>query len=520
MNKSVKHWFLPSIEDVFFLSVFLFLALPGDKGNLLGDGDTGYHIRAGEYILNTLTIPKTDLFSFITPTLPWTAHEWLAEVALALLHQLGGLTAVVIFFALLLALSVTVFFRNIRMEGNNLLLTIIACSMMIALGTVHWLARPHIFSLFFLIIWSKLLDDFQYSRINRLWILPFIMLFWVNLHGGFIIGLAIMGIYFAGNVQLKFTDKARWGEEGKAKARTLGRILAVSTLVCLANPIGYKIFIFPFKLISNKYLMDHTTEFMSPNFHDLQPFKYLLFLLIVIFAFSKRKPDFIEILLVLLFTSMSLTSVRYVPLFAIIVIPILLRSIDDNCLSSFPKIECFLRQRVENITLIDSSAKGFVWPVASILLLVVLAANGTVTHAFNPEKKPIAALEFLRENPVAGNMFNNDEFGDLLIYTLSQQYKVFFDGRGDMYGSERMKEYFKITVFEPGWEDTLEKYKISWIFFDTNSVLTRFLHSNNGWKLIYSDKVASIFVRKIQLHQSLIEEFPNVELYKTTTTLN
>lgn len=517
MIDRLKSWLLPSIADVFFMSVLLYLALPEGKGDLLGDGDTGYHIRAGEYILNTLSIPKSDLFSFITPTLPWTAHEWLAEVVMALLHQWNGLTAVVIFFALLMAISVRIFFANIRAEGNNTLLTVVACIAFVALAKVHWLARPHIFSLVILLFWYRLLDDFQYCQRNRLWLLPITMLLWVNLHGGFIIGLAILGVYIAGNYLLKFTDGNEWERAGKEKTRELSKILGVSLIACLANPIGYNIFLFPFKLVSNKYLMDHTTEFLSPNFHELQPFKYLLFMLIVIFAYSKRKPNSIEIMLTILFTSMSLTSIRYIPLFAVIVIPILMRYVEGNCLAAFPKVDRFLRQRVENISLIDSAAKGFLWPTASILLLVFLTANGTVTHAFNPEKKPIAALEFLRENPVSGNMFNNDEFGDLVIYASSQQYKVFFDGRGDMYGSERMKEYCRIIGFEPGWESILDKYEISWIFFDTNSVLSRFLSKNSEWKLVYSDKVASIFVKNIPLYHPLIEKFPAVHLFESST---
>lgn len=520
MMKRIKDYFLPSIGDVFFISVLLFLASHGDKGNLLGDGDTGYHIIAGKYILNTFSVPNSDLFSFITPPLPWTAHEWLAEAIMAILHKVGGLTAVVIFFAFLIATSVRIFFGQIRKEGHNILLAAIACTAFVALSSFHWLARPHIFSLIILLYWYRILDDFQYCNKNRLWILPFIMLIWVNLHGGFIIGLAITGVYLAGNYLLKFTDRERYAEEGKEKTRRLGKVLGIAILTCLVNPIGYKIFLFPFKLISNKYIMDHTSEFLSPNFHEFQPFKYLLFLLIVILAYSKRKPNFIEITLILLFTGMSLTSVRYIALFAVIVIPIILRYIEGNCLAAFPGVECFLRERIANITLIDSAAKGFLWPATSVMMIAFLAANGSVTHAFNPEKKPMAALEFLQKNPVAGNMFNNDEFGDLIIYTSHKRYKVFIDGRLDMYGVERLKEYSKITGFEPDWEDILNKHKISWIFFDTNSALARFLSINNNWKLIYSDKLASIFVKNIKLYEPLLEKFTDIKLYKTTTPRN
>jgi hypothetical protein len=506
-----KSWLLPSIADVFFVAVFLYFAIPPDKDMLL-DGDTGYHIRAGEYILDTLSIPTVDLFSFITPTLPWTAHEWLSEVILALLHRLGGLTAVVIAFSCITAACVLVFYKIVRSEGNNILLSTAATVMFVALAKMHILARPHIFSLFILIVWYWLLNEFQYRHRNRLWTMPVIMLLWVNLHGGYVIGLALLGVYFAGNCHLLYSDKYQWDTSGRENARELGKALGLSMLVCLANPIGYHIFLFPFKLISSRFIMDHTGEFLSPNFHDPQPFKYLLLLLIVFLAYSRRKPNIIEIVLTVLFTSMSLYSVRYIPLLGVVVIPVILRYIERDSLSVFPGLERFVMQRVNNITLADSMAKGYLWPVASIFIISFLAVNGTVTHSFDPKIKPMAALEFLRDHPIAGNMFNNDEFGDCTIYALHKQYKVFIDGRGDMYGAEKFKEYFRITGFESGWDRVIEKYNITWIFFDTNSVLSRYLINQADWKLIYSDKVASIFVKNIPIHKALINKFYGVKL--------
>lgn len=511
MINRLTAWLLPSIADVFFLLVFLCLAIPPGK-DLLGDGDTGYHIRAGDFIISSFSIPKADLFSFITPTIPWTAHEWLSEAFMAFLHQLGGLTAVVIAFSFIIAASVWIFISMVRSEGNNILLSVAASILFVALAKVHYLARPHIFSLIILLVWCWLLDDFQYRHRNRLWLLPMIMILWVNLHGGYVIGLAILGVYFAGNCQLLYTDKKKWDIDGKDKARCLFWTLGVSVIACLANPVGYHILFFPFNLISNKFIMDHTSEFMSPDFHELQPFKYLLILSIIIFAYSKRKPNFIEVVLIALFTSMSLYSVRYIPLYGAIVVPILMRYIGEDSLSAFPRVESFIRQRVNNITSVDAMAKGYLWPAVSVIVLTCLAANGTVTHAFNPEKKPMAALEFLGKNHVEGNMFNNDEFGDCLIYTSYQHYKVFIDGRFDMYGSEKMREYTRISEVEAGWETILDKYNITWIFFNTNSVLSRFLMTNDDWKLIYSDKVASVFVKNIPLYKPLIEKYAGVRL--------
>jgi len=507
-----KKWFLPSIADMLFISVFIYLVLPSNQ-ELLYDADTGYHIRVGEYILNTLTIPRSDIFSFIEPTIPWTAHEWLSEVIMALLHRYCDLTAVVIAFSIMIAASTVLFYKNIVTECNNVLLAVTASVMFVVLSNVHWLARPHIFSLIILLGWYRLLDDFQYRQNNRLWLLPLIIILWVNLHAGFVIGLAMLFIYFAGNFQLLYTNRKQWEDFGKEKSREFGTIFGVCLIACLANPYGYHILIFPFKLIADKYIMDRVGEFLSPNFHQFQPFKYVLYSVVVVFAYSKQKPNVIETVLVILLTGMSLYSVRYIPLFGVIVIPILLRYIDLDLLRGHQAVVNFIKKRIENITTVDGMTKGYLWPILCIVVIVLLAANGVLVHHFNSNIKPIAALEFIRKNPIAGNMYNNDEFGDCVIYTYSQQYKVFIDGRGDMYGSERLREYFSVREFEPGWQDVIEKYKINWMFINTDSVLSRYLILLNDWKLVYSDKVASIFVKNIPLHESLIGKFPDVKLY-------
>ena len=90
----------PSIASVVFIAVFLSQAIR-TSGGLLQDCDTGYHLRAGEYILNTLSIPKHDMFSFLSPPIPWTAHEWLSEVMMAAINGIFGLTGIVIFFSIL-----------------------------------------------------------------------------------------------------------------------------------------------------------------------------------------------------------------------------------------------------------------------------------------------------------------------------------------------------------------------------------------------------------------------------------
>jgi hypothetical protein len=208
---------------------------------------------------------------------------------------------------------------------------------------------------------------------------------------------------------------------------------------------------------------------------------------------------------------MSLYSARYIPLFAIIVAPVLVRQAEPILEQSRGQFISFFKKRASNISLIDASARGCLWPIFAVVLVVFVAAKGKIEHSFDEKTKPVAAVEFLKKETLHGNMFDNDEFGDYIIYAAWPQYKVFFDGRSDMYGTDIAKEYFKVGNFEQEWEKIIEKYDITWIIYNANSVCSRFLLQNDDWKLIYADKVANIFLKDIPENQSLIEKYSNVE---------
>jgi hypothetical protein len=510
--KNKSKLFVPSIADVLFFTLFLYLSFSVGRG-LLGDADTGYHIRAGEYILDTFSIPRHDIFSYLTPPLPWTAHEWLSEVIMALVHKPLGLTGVVILFSFLISLVYSLLFRMIRKNEANILFAVSIVLLVMVSSMLHWLARPHIFSLLLLVIWYHLLDSFEYRHHNYLYLLPPTMLLWVNLHGGFLAGFILIGIYLFGNFVRFFFSKAEERILYKRKTKLLTLTTAFCLLASLINPYTYDILLFPFKLISKKFIMDHVIEFLSPNFHELgvMPFKYLLLLMILIIGISRRRLNIIELALIIVFTNMALHGVRFITLFGIVAAPILARQVDLLFKQGRGKFVDFFQRRATNIASVDASTRGDIWPVAAVLIALFFAATGGIEYKFDAEKKPVAAVDFLKKVHLKGNMFNNDEFGDYIIYSAYPQYRVFFDGRSDMYGEKRMKEYYKVAHFKSGWEEIMEKYNINWIIYDADSPLSRFLMERKDWKLIYADKVANIFVRNVPENQDLINQYSNVK---------
>ena len=508
--KKISGYFIPSVADIIFVSIFLSLSMALGQ-NLLADGDTGYHIRVGEYIIDTLSVPKLDMYSYITPTMPWTAHEWLAEVIMAVLHRGFGMTGVIVVFSLLIALVYYLMMRQLRSLNGSILIAAAIVTLVIPASQIHWLARPHIFSLLMMVVWYRILDDYQYRGKDRLFWLPVMMLPWVNLHGGYLAGFILAGIYCAGNFLTSFGASTGDSAVSRGKSFKLFKISLLALFASLANPIGYKILLFPFKLTRDKYVMDHVQEFLPPNFHDPIFFKYLFLLSIGLLAFSRKRLNLIELMLLLLFTYMSLFSFRYVPLFALIIAPILLLRADDLFTSATGGIAGFLRQRADSFAATEALARGILWPVAACILASVVLAASNVEYSFDEKKKPVAAVEFLKKEQITGNMFNDDEFGDYLIYSVWPQYHVFIDGRLDMYGAERIKEYKKMREIETGWQEVVKKYDIDWIFFEAKSALSRFLLAAGGWRLIYADRVAHIFVKDIPKYQPLIKKYADVK---------
>jgi hypothetical protein len=504
--RQIPKYILPSLSQTVFLIVFI-ACFTGSSNFLLSDGDTGYHIRAGEIILKDLAVPRHDPFSFITPPLPWTAHEWLSEVVMAFVHRALGMPGIVFFFALLLATTYWLLSRWIRSGGRNILADLLILVLVLLSSRLHWHARPHAFSLLLIVLLYRILILHREDRGNYLYVIPPMMLLWVNLHGGFIVGFLFMGIFLSGYIPGFLASDEEERPVSASKGKQLSLVCAASVLAACVNPFGVHAFLFPLRVVSETYLMDHVQEFLSPNFHGFAPYRYLILFLIGMLGLSKTRMAFTELVLVLLFTSMSLYSMRFIPLCAIVYAPILSRHGDILIQKYEGKGSRLLKKRSSVYGEIDGSAKGYAIPLVVLVVFAGIVA-GKIPVRFTEKTTPNAAIDFLRANPIRGNMFNNDEIGDHVIYNLYPQYKVFVDGRLDMYGSRILKEYDEVISLRPGWRDVLVKYDINFVLYYTDSLLSHILTSDEGWRRIYTDDVATIFLRNTPENANVIARYP------------
>jgi hypothetical protein len=167
-------------------------------------------------------------------------------------------------------------------------------------------------------------------------------------------------------------EKGKW----KAKGQQLGLAAAACLALSLFNPYGYDILFFPFRLVFDTYLMDHIIEFLSPDFHQTMPFRYLLYLTIGIFGLSKTQLSLIELMLILLITHMALYSARYIPLFGVIAAPILLRQAELWLEHAGGRWMDHFKRVSQSLASADGFSRGRWWMPLAVVGLCFLGRHG------------------------------------------------------------------------------------------------------------------------------------------------
>ena len=161
-TSSALRFLLPSVRDIIFIFLFWSLLAGPLSNRPLADADIGWHIRNGEQILATHSLPRTDPFSSTMQGQPWFAWEWLYDILLGILHQACGLNGVVWLCALLVAAIFVLLLWQLLQRGTGLLLAILLMLLAEAAAAIHLYARPHIVSWLFSLLWFAVLEHWEH----------------------------------------------------------------------------------------------------------------------------------------------------------------------------------------------------------------------------------------------------------------------------------------------------------------------------------------------------------------------
>jgi hypothetical protein len=518
VQKGWMRYVLPSVADLVFLILLTSLSVGVLAHRLLNDAGIGWHIRNGELILSTHAITRADPFSSTVQGQTWYAWEWLYDVVIAVIHGWWGLNGVVFFPALILATTFALTFRLTLLRGGNLATTMFLLLLSMGAATVHFLARPHVLSWLFVVLWFYVLDSSESNPAGgrRLFWLPVLMLFWVNLHGGFLTGFFLLGLYLLSSIghRLLSHNLGRRQLAGKRMQR-LGLVTLLSLAASLLNPYGYKLYDHIHQYLGNRFLIDHIDEFLPPNFHGVaqQCFLLLVLLTIVVLATARTKLRSVELLIVIFAVASGMYATRNVPvssiLLTLVVTPLLgYRSAENNDVD--PKRGDYTRgtlQYFQSLTLrmvsMEHHLRGHLWPVVGVLTGVwicahagLLGSSEIMAARFSEKRFPVEAVKVIRQRRVPGPFFVPDYWGGYLIYELYPQARVAVDDRHDLYGEQFFRDYLKVVKVEPGWEEVLKKNNADWVLMPPQSPLAGALSSKPDWSLEYRDDVAALLRRK------------------------
>lgn len=473
----------------------LFIALLTLTVREIADPDFWWHLRTGQFIVENRTVPRREIFSFTRFGAEWIAHEWLSETIIYLIYRVGGLPLLSLVFSGIITLAFALTYIRCAgppyFAGFALLLGALATA-------PTWGVRPQMISLLWLSVYLFLLDKYTTDSPSRqslgyLFPLPLLMLLWVNLHSGYALGLAAIGIYLIAAIW-EHMIAGRPHSTGRSKTHPYVRGLAVALvstfLVVLVNPNGARMYIYPFETLTSPTMQRYIQEWFSPDFHQIEwlPFALLLLTTLAAALVARASVPLAQILLLFFFGLAALRSARHVPLFALVAVPVLAAQ-----MTALFKWKPSLGTDSNRAARIINGA---------LLALFGLAALGRIMAVLNNQarveraKFPTVAVDWIRANHPAPNLYNTYDWGGYLIWKLYPEYPVYIDGRADVYGDQFIEQFLEIYRAAAGWEERLERQGVRLVLVEPTAPLAQALVNDARWEQVIGDAQSVLYRRK------------------------
>jgi hypothetical protein len=327
------------------------------------------------------------------------------------------------------------------------------------------------------------------------------MLLWVNLHAGFVLGYAIVGIALVvegGRYLLR-----RPGAMPFARLRAMAAILAASVAVAILNPNGWDIYLYPFQTGGSPEQQRLIVEWFSPNFQMSQiwAFEAMIFLLIGGLALARRI-EARQLVLLLVGLGLALHSVRNLSFFMLVAVP----ALADYAQQARERIALRWPRRVPKTTPVTFALNA----VMIVLVLAIVAVAGLPSLLQRVDGKlvardfPVKAADFLVQHPPPGHMLNVYGWGGYLIFRLDAQtttQPVFIFGDAALDGDQLLRDYDHLQSLGQDQAQLFARYQINWVIFHSNDpIITELRQIHNapgvtGWFELKTFDKATIMMR-------------------------
>lgn len=465
--------------------------------------------------------------SALEPNGAWVTHELLCDLIFGLPFSLLGLNWVVLSSSIAIALAFVWSYQMARSRGSGLLPTLVLMIVSMEACTVHWSARPHVFSyLLFLAAYYRCFIA-KTSLKNNCAIFALIFFLWANLHGSFPLGLMMIGMRAIGDLWERMLAKFTIKEikpTGPNEAEDLATkesgaqpdtsnsntwslkesvAIAISSVVaCCINVRGASFLTYVIEYLTNPKIQFHSDEWRSLDFSLGLPawsFLLLCFALLCAWVYAKNKPRIGEFLFLSALCCSSIYAMRLVPYFALAVIPAAaaqLANLQANkTANSLPFLKSILAVD-KQASLAETNSAKLSW----VHLILVLVMSGAFLFLpafkvadFDPTRLPVESANYLQKNKVTGLGFTKDNWGAYIYWRLGEP--IFLDDKTDFYSQKLLDDYMTIFMTKPGWQQALDKYKFAYILIPAGLPLQFDLEKMAEWKQVFSDPGSVLFVR-------------------------
>lgn len=455
------------------------------------DPDVWWHLRTGQLMLSNHALFHADPYSFTRFGQPWVNHEWLSEILLFMVYRLSGFGGLIVVFGAVVAATLLLVF--VRCPGRPYLAALITLGGAVA-SAPAWGVRPQMFSLVLASIFLVLLET-SAKHPARLWWTAPLMLLWVNLHAGYPLGLAFVALFLLGETLEAAVHAGQWAQSSN-RLKSLALVFALCLALVPLNPNGLRIYSYPFETLRSPAMQKFIQEWFSPDFHDPMyvPLLFMLLALIAALAVSPRHPRIRDLVLLLATIPAALRSMRHIPILMLVLVPILAGL-----------VEAWLQHRdAERLLRVGHHRPAMRIVVINILVLVAFAAftllrvRQVVRAQEQTEARhfPQAAVAFLSRERPPGPILNHYNFGGYFIWKLYPQYRVFTDGRADVYGDGFMDDFAASYYLRDDWSMPFKRWGVRSLILPPDAPLITALRSSPDWTQIYADSQAVVLTRR------------------------
>lgn len=439
----------------------LFIATCVDRGYLT---DFWHHLARGQAMAEQGRIIDRDLFTYTVADEPFKDANWLTQLFYHWLFTQGGLPLVQVVNALTLAVMLGLLVWLCRRLSGSWLL---ACALGVFVFFGLWqvlIIRPQTFSLLLFVgLYCLLLFSEQ-----RRWLLlfpPVIMALWANLHGGFPIGLVLVGSFFLAS-GLEAVRQGGASEAANRRLRDLMLCLGACALATLINPYGWTIYQYV-QVTSARASGRSIDEWVPPGLNLLIGKLWLASLLgvIVLLAYSRRRPSLYEICLVVCFLPLACGSVRMIAWWLLVWAPVVAAHLPELLGQRFRSVEADRQPSLGAAVFCGILAVGMVLSTPWLERYSPLQALGRGTNRVEDDLAGILAR--VQETGAAPRVFSRLEWGEYLSWSFGPRGQVFMDGRIEIYPDSAWRDYSDVTRARADWQEILDRYQVDCLLLDT-----------------------------------------------------